>query len=141
MQDKTITLDELVDELLSIEKIKINDKPSFLDRMGSRVRSVIKRGEINKAINDELDAQRKKIISIGNSAEAFLNSSYYKQFINEFVKDNVKGGLQRLLRDYESLDECQIKAELAGIVKCLRLVASIKLKVLQGEQEKERLKV
>ena len=133
-----ITLNDLVGELLSIEKIELKEKPNFFNRIGDGIRNIYKRREIDKAIQDEINADRQKIITIGKSAEAFLNSPYYKQFIDSYVRDSVKGGLQRLFTEYETMNESQIKSELSGIMRCLRLVASIRLRVLQGEQEKEQ---
>ena len=134
-----ITLNDLVDELLSIEKIELKEKPNFFNRIGDGVRNIYNRRKIEKEIQDNIEADRQRVITIGNSAQAFLNSPYYKQFIDNYVRDTVKGGLQKLFTEYEAMSESQIKAELASIMKCLRLVASIRLKVLQGEQEKERI--
>ena len=135
-----ITLDDLVNELLSIDKIEIKDKPSFFNRIGDKVKNIHKRRIIDKQIQDEIESDKQRLISLGNSAQSFLNSPYYKHFIDSFIRVNVKGGLQNLFTNYEEMTETQIKSELAGIMKCLRLVASIKLKVLQGEQEKGGIK-
>ena len=136
MKEPTLTLDSIIDELLNIEKIDLKEKPNFFNRIADGVRNVYKRRDIDKAIQDEIEADKQKIITIGKSAEAFLNSPYYKQFIDSYVRANVKGSLQKLFTEYETMSEAQIKSELSGIMKCLRLVGSIRLKVLQGEKEK-----
>lgn len=138
MMNLNLSLEDLVDELLSIERVELKEKPNFFSRIGHEVRNVVRRRDINKGIADEIDAERKRVISLGKSAEAFLNSPYYKQFIDSFIRSNVKGGLQKILKDYETLTPEQLKMEIAGINKCLRLLASIKLKVLQAQMEKER---
>lgn len=127
-----ININSIVDELLSFEEEKVEPKLNLFDR----VRNFSKRKEIEKQLKDEIDFENQRILKLGSDAEKFLNSSWYKELVEPHLRDTVKGGIQRLLREGDTMTEVQIKSEIACIKKALMLVAMIKLKVIRAKQLK-----
>lgn len=125
-----ITLDSLIEEILGFEKPE--PKPSLFDK-------ILRRKDILKRVEDERQSNIEKVLMDGSKAEAFLNSAPYKLFIDTQVRDMVKTGLQRILRDGENMTEVQLKCEIAGIKKALRIPANLKLKVISAEAIKKRM--
>lgn len=128
-----ITLEDLINEMLSIEKVEVNN-PTF----GEKIHSFVHRREIEKRLQDEQENDNLRVMKLGKEAESFLSSSYYRNLVEPHIRQTVKGGIQKLIRDGDSLTESQLKSEIAVIRKALALVASIKLKVIQAEVLKEK---
>jgi len=129
-----ISLDSLIDEMLSVEKV--DPPPTFRERINNFVR----RKEIEKQLQDEREAQNALVLKLGKEAEAFLNSTYYKDLLEPQLRTLIKGGLQKLIREGEGLTESQLKSEIAVVKKSLTIVASIKLKIIQANLIKEKMK-
>ena len=129
-----MTLNDIVDELLSFEKKEPPKRPTFLQR----IHNLAKRKEIEKAMQDEAEAENQRIIKIGDETQIFLNSTYYLNLVEPYLRQTIKGGIQTILREGEGLTEAQLKAKIAAINEALRLVASLKLKIMTANEVKEK---
>ena len=69
-----LTLDDLVNEMLSVEKIE-SQKFTVRDRF----QRFLKRREIEKQLQDEQQFESERILKSGKQAEDFLNSSHYSR--------------------------------------------------------------
>ncbi len=128
-----ITLDNILDELLSIEKPPEVKPPTI----SQRIHNFIKRKELDKQIEDERQEERNKIIKLGTEADTFLKSIYYRDLIEPQIRQSIKGGISRLLTISESMTESQIRAEIAGIKKSWEILGSIRLKIINAENIKK----
>lgn len=125
-----ITLDSLIEDILGFDKKKEDVKPTLFDK-------IIRRKDIQKRLEDERQSNIEKVMSEGAKAEAFLNSAPYQMFIDSQIRDMVKSSLQKVLRDFEMMTEVQLKCELTGIKRALRIPAHLKLKVISAEAIKK----
>ena len=78
------------------------------------------------------------ILKLGKESEEFLKSNYYKDIVEPHLRTTIKGGIQKLIREGETMTEVQLKSEIAVIKRTLTFIASMKLKVIQAEALKEK---
>ena len=126
-----MNLEGFIDEFLNIETPKARE--SFVDR----ARHFIRRKEIAKQVQDEIAYDNEKAIKAGSEAEAFIQSAYYKNIIEPYIKGSIKSGLQRIIKEGETLNESQIKMEIAGIKKALGILGSIKVRIAVANKIKD----
>lgn len=127
-----ITINEIVDELLSFDKKEEPVKPSFFER----VHNFVKRQEIDKALQDEIKNDNDRIMKLGHDAEAFLNSKWYAELIEPQLRQAIKGSLQAIIREGQDMTEVQLKNQIANIKTSLSLLASLRLKIIRAKEIK-----
>ena len=128
-----ITLNEILDDILSLERKPEAAKVSFFER----IHNFNKRRDIEKQIQDEIDLDNQKVLQSGVDSEEFLHSKYYANLIEPYVRTSVKNSLQKIISTGETMSESELKYEVAKIKETLKLVASIQLKVVLVKQLKD----
>lgn len=130
MHNNSINLDSIINDFLSFEKPlpEIKKNVSFL-----------KRREIDKQVQDDINADNDRVLREGEQAEAFLNSSSYKKLTYPFIHNTIKNGLQKLLTKSDSMSDVEIRTTLAMVNCALRQIGTYKLKILQAQVLKEKL--
>ena len=124
------TLDDLISEFLSFEKPLPPPKP---------VNRFLHRRDIDKQLQDDKEADNDKILRDGEKAEAFLNSSYYKEIVQPFIHTTIKSSFHKLLSEENELTEVQVKNLLAVIKIMYRQVSLYKLKIIRAQVLKEKI--
>ena len=128
-------IDEIIDDFLSIEKKTEEVKPSFFDR----IKNLSRRRDIEKSLQDEREHENAKILKLGNDAKVFLNSSYYRDFIEPQLRWGIKGGIQNILAHGEDMTEAKLKSEIACIRRYILFFDSIKRKIAQSDSVRDTL--
>lgn len=126
-----MNLDQFINDFLNIEEPK---RETFVER----ATRFIRRDEA-KRIKDEIDHDNVNAIQAGKDAQEFLDSKYYKRIVEPWIKGTIKGGLQKIIKDGDSMTEAQIKVELAGIKKVLGLLGAVKIRLAVASKIKAEI--